>query len=75
MEVKVGGEGNTSTPEVGMTMGCDGSVYVQHAIGVGRGVIFASLGEGSLVGESVDIEGGVKIRSSDFIASSDEGSL
>ena len=75
MEVKVGGEGDTSTPEVGLTTGSDHSVDVQHSIGVSRAVIFASSGKGSLVGESVDIKGGVKIRSGDFVASSGEGSL
>ena len=74
MKIKVGGEWETSTPKVGLTMGCDHSVDVQHTVAVSRAVIFASSSEGSLLGVSVDIEGGVILSRSGSIASSGEGS-
>ena len=48
MEIKVGGEWETSTPKVGLTTGCDQSVDVQHAVVVSRAAICAPWGEGSL---------------------------
>ena len=43
------------TLEVRLTTGCDHSIDVQHAVGVGRAVIFASSGEGRVVREPMDI--------------------
>ena len=78
MEVKIGGKGNTSAPEVGLTMGCDHSVDVQHAIVVSRAVVFASSDERSLLERytrTVDIEGAAIVGRSAFVASSVECSL
>ena len=75
MEVKVGVKGDTSTPEVGLTTSCDHSVDVQYVVTVEGAVIFASSGEGSLLGKSVDIEEAVNVSSGDIVASLGEGSL
>ena len=78
MEVKVGGKGDTSTPKVGLTMGCDHFIDVQHAVAVSRAAIGASSVEGSLLGRyiwTVDIEEAAIVSSSCIIASSGEGSL
>ena len=63
-----------STPKVGLIIGCDHSVDVQHSVSVSRAVIFASSGEGSQLRGSVDIEGVVIVSSSGVDASSCEGS-
>ena len=49
MEIKVGREWDTSTPKVGLTTSSDYSVDVQHGVAVGKTIIFASSGEGSLL--------------------------
>ena len=47
MEMKVGGEEETSTPTVGVTTSCDHCVDVQHAGVVSSAVICAFSVEGS----------------------------
>ena len=74
MEIKVGGEWKMSTPKVGLTTSGNRCIDVQHAVVVSRAVIFASSGEGSVVGESMDIKGVVQISHGNFTASSGEGS-
>ena len=74
MEIKVEGEWNTSTSEVWLTTSRDHSIEVQHAV-VSRAVIFASSGEGNMFGESMSLEGVVKVSPGNFIASSGVRSL
>ena len=73
MEIKVGGEWNMSTSKVGLATSSDSSIDVQHAVVVSKADIFASLGEGSMVGESMD--GVVEGSCGTFVASSGEGRL
>ena len=78
MKVKVGGEGDMSAPEVGLTTVCYHSIDVQHAVAVRRTVISASSTEGNLVEMytwTVDIEWVAIVSRSAVVASSGEGSL
>ena len=78
MEIKVGGEWNTSTSEVWLTTSGDCSIEVQHAGVVSRAVIFASSVEGSMFRESMEsmaLEGVVKVSTGNFVRSLCEGSL
>ena len=75
MEVKVGGEWDTSTSEVWLTTSGDRSIEVHHAVVVGRAVLCASTGEGSMFRESMALEGDVTVSHESFTESSGEGSL
>ena len=75
MEIKVGGEWNTSTSEVWLTSNSDRSIEVQHDVIVSRAVMFASSGESSMFRESMALKGVVKVSPGNFVGSSREGSL
>ena len=75
MEIKVGGERDTSTSKVGLTTSGDRFIEVQLAVIVSRAVNCASSGEGSMVRESMDVEGVLRLSPDDFVTSSGGGSL
>ena len=75
MDIKVGGEWNTSTSEVWLTTSGDHSIEVQHAVFVSRAVILASSGEGSMFRESMSLEEVAKVSLVNFIGSSGERRL
>ena len=49
MEIKVGGQWETSTPEVWLSTSCDHSVDILHAVSVSRAAIYVYLGDASLL--------------------------